>query len=77
MSVMYYVWCVYSPNNIGNGPDVKVFFFSIGIIFSNISVSWLWLNQRKRWLCIGNRQVCIAGIRFCINICSLVTFYIT
>lgn len=41
MGLLYYVWCVYSPNDIGNGPDVKVFFFSIGIIFSNICVSWL------------------------------------
>ena len=47
MGILYHVWCVYSPNDIGNGPDVKVFFFSIGIVFSNICVSWLYCISGK------------------------------
>lgn len=36
MTVLYYIWCVYSPNDIAN-VHVRIFFLSIGIVFSNIT----------------------------------------
>ena len=38
MTVLYYIWCVCSPNDIAN-VHVRIFFLSIGIVFSNITVS--------------------------------------